>query len=69
MTSIGCQRSFENAFQGKTPHYRTYGKELLSLWQQRGYPSLEDWPPQEVGWDLLDYLLGAIGATLNLADS
>src|SRR5258708_33369105 len=45
ITVADCPRSFENAFQGKTPQFRKYGKELLTQWRQRGCPCLGPWPP------------------------
>lgn len=57
LTANQCSRSFENAFQGRTPRYKKAGKELLNRWQQFGCASLGDWPPQNAGLDLLDYFL------------
>jgi hypothetical protein len=64
MTSTGCQKAMENLFQGRTPRYRRFGIELLTRWQQAGFPSLGDWPSQEIGLDLLDYFLEAMAVVI-----
>ena len=64
MTSTGCSKSLENLFQGRTLRYRNFGIELLTRWHQAGFPSLGDWPPQDIELDLLDYFLGAMAVQL-----
>ena len=60
MTPEGCQKSFENWFGERTPQFRAWGKGVLARWKESGYPSLGDWPPQEVEVDLLVYSLGVM---------
>jgi hypothetical protein len=62
MTVESCPKSFENLFADKTRPFRAYGKELLTLWKQRGYPDLGNWPPQDIELALVDYALGAIAS-------
>lgn len=64
MTLATCQKSFENWFGGKSPKFRTWGKELLNKWCRFGYPDLGDFPPPNCGVSILDYALGCIASTV-----
>lgn len=65
MSASQCSRTQEDAFAGRSDRYKLWGKELLSRWQEAGFPSLGDWPPENIGLNLMDYCLGAIQAILS----